>query len=81
MFFLPDMNLAGSLILFNLCSNLSFSVRAFLTLFCCSVTQSCLTLCNPVDAAPQASLSFTISQSLLKFMSTELVMPSNYLIL
>ena len=29
----------------------------------------------------QASLSFAISQSLLKFMSTELVMPSNHLIL
>ena len=29
----------------------------------------------------QASLSFTISQSLLKFMSIELVMPSNYLVL
>ena len=32
-------------------------------------------------AAPQASLSITTSQSLLKFMSIELVMPSNHLIL
>ena len=32
-------------------------------------------------AARQASLSFTISWSLLKFMSIESVMPSNYLIL
>ena len=32
-------------------------------------------------AARQASLSITISQSLLKFMSIELVMPSNHLIL
>ena len=32
-------------------------------------------------AARQASLSFTISQSLLKLMSTESVMPSNHLIL
>ena len=32
-------------------------------------------------AALQASLSFTISQSLLKLMSIELVMPSNHLIL
>ena len=31
-------------------------------------------------AARQASLSFTISRSLLKLMSTELVMPSNHLI-
>ena len=32
-------------------------------------------------AARQASLSFTNSQSLLKLMSIELVMPSNHLIL
>ena len=32
-------------------------------------------------AAPQASLSFTISRSLLKLMSMESVMPSNHLIL
>ena len=32
-------------------------------------------------AAQQASLSFTISLSLLKFMSTELVMTSNHLVL
>ena len=36
---------------------------------------------TPWTAALQASLSFTISQSLLKLMSTEMVMPSNHLIL
>ena len=36
---------------------------------------------TPWTAACQASLSFTISWSLLKLMSIELVMPSNYLIL
>ena len=36
---------------------------------------------TPWTAANQASLSFTISWSLLKFMPTELVMPSNHLIL
>ena len=36
---------------------------------------------TPWTAACQASLSFTISQSLLKLMSIELVMPSNHLIL
>ena len=36
---------------------------------------------TPWTAACQASLSFTISQSLLKLTSTELVMPSNHLIL
>ena len=38
-------------------------------------------LCNPVDAACQAFLSFTISRRLLKLMSIESVMPSNHLIL
>ena len=36
---------------------------------------------TPWTAARQTSLSFTISQSLLRFMSIELVMPSNHLIL
>ena len=35
---------------------------------------------TPRTAACQASLSFTISRSLLKLMSTESVMPSNHLI-
>ena len=35
---------------------------------------------TPWTAGHQASLSFTISQSLLKLMSIELVMPSNHLI-
>ena len=36
---------------------------------------------TPWTAARQASLSITNSQSLLKLMSIELMMPSNYLIL
>ena len=36
---------------------------------------------TPWTAARQASLSFTISQSLLKLMSIELVMPFNHLVL
>ena len=39
-----------------------------------------LTLCDPMDCSTQVSLSLTISQSLLKLMSIELVMPSNHLI-
>ena len=35
----------------------------------------------PWTVAPQASLSITNSQSLLKLMSNELVMPSNHLVL
>ena len=46
------------------------------------VTQSCLALCDPMDyTAHQASLSFTISQSLLKLKSIESVMPPNCLFL
>ena len=48
---------------------------------CCSVTQSCPTLCDQMDAACQASSSFTISQSLLKLMSIESMMSSNHFIL
>ena len=49
-----------------------------------SVVQSLSLVClfvTPWTAACQASLSFTISQSLLKLMSIELVMPFNHLIL
>ena len=50
-------------------------------LCCCSITKLCLTLCDPWTAAHQASLSFTVSWSLLKLRFIESVMPSNYLIL
>ena len=43
-----------------------------------SVSQSCLTLCNPMDWGP---LSITNSWSLLEVKSIKLVMPSNHLIL
>ena len=46
-----------------------------------AVTKCACLFTTPWTAARQASLSFTISQSLLKLMSIELVMPSNYLIL
>ena len=54
--------------------------RQDLVLCCCSDTKSCLFVA-PWTAACQAYLSFTISQSLLKFMSIELALPSNHLIL
>ena len=47
---------------------------------CCLVAQLCL-FATPWTAAHQAFLSFTISQSLLKLMSFESIMPSNHLIL
>ena len=49
--------------------------------YCCSAAQLCSTLVALWTAAHQASLSFTIPQSLLKLMSIESVMPSNHLIL
>ena len=48
---------------------------------CCqTVTRSCLSLCDPWTVACQASLSFTISWSLLKLMSVRSVMPPSHLI-
>ena len=46
-----------------------------------SVTQSCPTLCNPMDCITQASLPITNSRGLLKLMSIESVMPPNHFIL
>ena len=54
------------------------------SLFRFSLVQSLshvLLFATPWTAAPQASLSFTNSRSLIKLMSMELVMPSNHLIL
>ena len=45
------------------------------------VTQSCLTLCDPMDFRMQDSLFITKSWSLLKLMSIASVMPSYHLIL
>ena len=43
-------------------------------------SQSCLTLCDPMDCSTPGFPSFTNSQSVLKLMSIESVMPSNHLI-
>ena len=55
--------------------NISFYIQFSL------VTQLCPTLCTPWTVACQATLSIINSQSLLKLMSTESVMPSSHLIL
>ena len=47
----------------------------------CLLPKPCLTFVTPWTEARQAPLSFIISQSLLKFMSIESVMPHNHLIL
>ena len=46
-----------------------------------SVTQSCPTLCDPMDCSTPGLPVHHQSQSLLKLMSIESVMPSNHLIL
>ena len=48
---------------------------------CCSVTQLCLTLCNAMEFSTPVSLSFTISQSLLRLMSVESVILPKHLLL
>ena len=55
--------------------------KYYAKLICCSVTQLNVTLCDCMTTARQASLSFTISWTLLKLMSIESVMPANHLIL
>ena len=46
-----------------------------------SVSQSCPTLCNPMNRSTPASLSITNSRSSLRLTSIESVMPSSHLIL
>ena len=46
-----------------------------------SVSQSCLTLSNPIECCTSGMPIHHHSQNLLKLMSTRLVMPSNHLIL
>ena len=46
-----------------------------------SVAQSCPTLCDPINRSTPGLLSITNSQSLLKLMPIDSVMPSSYLIL
>ena len=52
-------------------------INMYIFLYCCSVAKSCLT---PWTAEHQASLFFIVSQSLLKLMPSESVMPANHLI-
>ena len=62
------------------CVQQSDSVLYKKYIYCCSVTKSCLTLCDSMDCNTPGSLSFAISHSLLKFICLEPV-PSNHLIL
>ena len=53
----------------------------YYTFFCCSIAQSCPTLCDPMDCSTPGFPVLNISQSLLKLMSIESVMPSIHLFL
>ena len=55
--------------------------RTELICCCCSVVKSCQILCNSMNCSMPDFPVLHFSQSLLKFMRTELVMLSNYLIL
>ena len=64
-----------------LCSLLNSQHSTRSVICCCSVAKLCLTLSTSWTAARQAPLSSVIYQSLLEFMSIELVMLSDHLIL
>ena len=49
--------------------------------FCCLVTKSYLTLYDPMNCSMPGFLSFSISQSLVKLIYIESVMPHNHLML
>ena len=62
-------------------SKVSLFALVFLLIYCCSIPQLYPTLSNPKDCNMPDFLSFSISWSLLKLMSIELVIPSNHLVL
>ena len=64
-----------------LTSHIIQSLAQTISPFSVQFRRSCPTLCNPMTAAHQASLSITNSRCLLKLMSIESVMPYNHLIL
>ena len=65
---------------FNLCIQYTFYICLFSVQFS-SVTQSCPTLCNPMNRSMPGLPVHHQLWSLLKLMSIELVMPSSHLIL
>ena len=64
---------------FNFCVQRIFSFIIF-GFCCCTVVKLCPILCDPMDCS-MPGFPITNSQSLLKLMSIESVMPSNHLIL
>ena len=66
---------------FSPCGCSLYNSYIFNTSFIVQLLSRVRLFATPWTAAHQASMSFTISQSLLKLMSIELVMPSNCLVL
>ena len=62
----------------NIMSSISIFFKFFFNFFVLQSLSQCLTLCNPMDCTLQATLFFTISWSLPKYMSTESMMLSNH---
>ena len=58
-----------------------WSLFNLVNILCCSVAQLCPTLCDPMVYSTPGFPFITISWSLLRLMSVELVMPSNHVIL
>ena len=58
-----------------------FFFQSVLFTICCSVAQSCLTLCNPVDCSTPGFPVLHYLPEFAQLMSIESVMPSNHLIL
>ena len=59
---------------------LSFSLKLGRSRGCCSVTKSC-PISDPLSCSTSGPLSFTVSLSLFRFTSIELVMLPNHLVL
>ena len=76
----PQLQLLPS-VLFPYGGNVLHLLSLSFTVCCWSFAQGVQLFVTPWTAARQAFLSFTIFRSLLKLMSIESVMPSNYFIL
>ena len=81
----PSLSLLVTSSLFSVSLSLSVLLHTFIhfifSVQFSSVSQLCLTLCDPMNRSTPGSLSITNSQSSPKLMSIESVMPFNHLIL
>ena len=60
--------------------SLNYLILCISSCCCCLVAQSCPTLCEPMDRSTPGSSVLTVPQSLLRLISTELMMPFNSLL-